>query len=168
MKSKTLFILLVVALTTSACAQLWGTDFKKSYLSIKKDPEHETVGTLFVWEADTSAAVLFKDGGACMQTALAFKTVNIKAKVKLSDALLKLKSITDAPDNTPVTNKELAKITGSIEEAAHMLTTTTERTTFLNIGMFYICQIAANNSVDEEATNTLIKSLIKAASKITK
>ena len=144
----------------------WRNKFKWSYVSIK-DANDKTVGTLFVWEADTSAAVLFEDGEACMQTALAIKTANIKAEAKLSDAILNLSETASSiakqattEGQAPASSGDLAKVTTTIQEAANMLTTTTERTAFLNIGMFYICQIAANKSINEVQANTLINTLV--------
>lgn len=164
---KTKFIFLFIAVfTISACTQIGGTKFKRSYVSIK-DADQKTVGTLFVWEADTSAAVLFEGGEACMQTALAIKSANIQAEAKLSDAILNLsetasiiaaKAATDG--QVPASSGDLAKVTTTIQEAASMLSTTTERTAFLNIGMFYICQIAVNKSINATQANALINTLV--------
>ncbi|MBV1913901.1 MAG: hypothetical protein KUG72_00860 [Pseudomonadales bacterium] len=160
-----LTLLIIALFTISACTQLGGTRFKRSYVSIK-DAQDKTVGTLFVWEADASAAVLFEDGEACMQTALAIKTANIQAEAKLSDAILNLSETASeitkqaADGQAPAGASDLAKVTTTIQEAASMLTTTTERTAFLNIGMFYICQIAANKSLNEAQTNQLISTLV--------
>lgn len=102
-----------------------------------------------------------------MQTALAIKTANIKAEAKLSDAILNLSETAPSiakqattEGQAPASSGDLAKVTTTIQEAANMLTTTTERTAFLNIGMFYICQIAANKSINEVQANTLINTLV--------
>lgn len=165
MKNK-IAIIFIALFTLSACAQLGGTRFKRSYVSIK-DANDKTVGTLFVWEADASAAVLFEDGEACMQTALAIKTANMQAEAKLSDAILNLSETASAiskqaekDGEAPAGADSLAELTATIQEAASMLTTTTERTAFLNIGMFYICQIAANKSINEAQANSLINTLV--------
>jgi len=165
--NKRIMMTLILSFMLSGCAQLGGTYFKKSYVSIKNADTKETEGTLFIWEADTSAAVLFKGGGACMQTALAVKTANIEAQTKLSDAILNLSSAalqaTSATDQT--TDKEsLLEVTGSIKEAAQSLTTTTERTAFLNVGLFYICQIAANDSLPKSEVKEVVKTLIESTS----
>jgi hypothetical protein len=164
MKSASIAAMLVVALLSVGCAQLGGTRFKRSYLSIK-DVNDQTIGTILVWEADTSAAILFKDGGACMQTALAVKTTEFEAKAKISDALLSLSKTAATVASNPgaTANQPLADITSSIKEAAQLLTTTTERTAFLNIGMFYLCQIAANKSLTPGEADALADTLIKAA-----
>ena len=52
------------------------------------------------------------------------------------------------------------KISASITQAAELLTTTTERTAFLNMGMFYVCQIAANGSIDKAETDNIMLTLI--------
>ena len=160
---------LVLLLTTllSGCAQLGGTYFKRSYISIA-DSNKKTVGTILVWEADTSAAILFRNGEACMQTALAIKTANMEAETTLSDAILNLSktaqaAVVEDPAAT-VSSQALLDVSGSIREAASMLTTTTERTAFLNMGMFYICQIAVNHSITPTQADTLISTLITSAS----
>ena len=155
--------LLVLLTFFSGCAQLGGTYFKRSYISIK-DANDETVGTMLVWEADTSAAILFESGRACMQTALAVKTTEMEAKAKISDALLNLsQTAATVASSQQAANEPLADVTGSIKEAARLLTTTTERTAFLNIGKFYLCQIAANNSLTQDQAEQLASSLIKSA-----
>ncbi|WP_188151463.1 hypothetical protein [Teredinibacter waterburyi] len=159
-------IVLIITTMLSGCTQLGGTYFKRSYISIA-DSNKETVGTILVWEADTSAAILFKDGEACMQTALAIKTANMKAEAKLSDAILNLSKTAQAVAADPAataSSQALLDVSGSIQEAASMLTTTTERTAFLNMGMFYICQIAANDSITPAQAGTLITTLITSAS----
>lgn len=167
MRSTTLIGITLAALL-SGCAQLGGTKFKHSYSSIKDKDNKETVGTLFVWEADTSAAVLLKDGKACMQTALAVKTTEIDAKAKISEALLSLSQTAAAVAASPASapSQPLADVTASIKEAAKLLTTTTERTAFLNVGMFYMCQLAANNSITQEQTKLVLEALVKAAASV--
>lgn len=158
-----LTFLLAFFVTMSGCAQLGGTYFKKSYISIK-DSSDKTVGTMLVWEADTSAAILFESGRACMQTALAVKTTEMEAKAKISEALLNLsQTAASVASSQQAANEPLADVTGSIKEAARLLTTTTERTAFLNIGMFYLCQIAANDSLTQEQAEQLAGSLIESA-----
>ncbi|MCG8519039.1 MAG: hypothetical protein MI794_13705 [Pseudomonadales bacterium] len=160
--SSVLFSLLL----SSGCAHLGGTYFKRSYVSIEGDDD-DTIGTILVWEADTSAAVLLDDGKACMQTALAVKTADVEAQAKISESLLELsKTAALAQENPENVNQPLADVTTSIKEAAQALTTTTERTAFLNIGMFYLCQIAANGSVNENNTSLIAQTLIKSASGI--
>lgn len=168
---KKIALIILVILTVSACTQIGGSRFKRSYLSVK-DSQNQTVGTLFVWEADSSAAVLFKGGEACMQTALAVKTANMQAEAQLSDAILQLSQaaskIASEPMKANESEKALAEVSGSIKEAANMLTTTTERTSFLNLGMFYLCQISANKSISQDQTSILLKELIKNSSAMTK
>ena len=165
--NKILLPILIMSILTAGCAQLGGTYFKKSYVSIKNSDTNETEGTLFIWEADTSAAVLFKEGGACMQTALAIKTANIEAQTKLSDAILNLSKTAlqaTTADGQAADNAALLEVTSSIQEAAQSLTTTTERTAFLNVGMFYICQIAANKTLPDSEVKEVITTLIKSTS----
>lgn len=152
------------------------TYFKKSYISIKDEGNNKTVGTLLVWDADISAAILYEgnDGNskACMQTALAIKTSDVTGKAAISDSILTLsKTASDvmaqAAKGQQVNNADtLADISGSIKQAAKLLTTTTEKTAFLNMGMFYICQLSANGDLSTNDTLELVSILIKSAAEI--
>lgn len=64
-------------------------------------------------------------------------------------------------------SQALAEISGSINQTANLLTTTTERTAFLNMGLFYICQLSANKTISESTTSKLVLELISQTVKIT-
>ncbi len=150
------------------------TYFKKSYISIT-NKEDRTVGTLFVWEPDTSAAVILNDPDgtvrACMQTALAIKTTDAEGDATLSEAILNLSKtaakVSESQGDDAAKSQALAEISGSINQTANLLTTTTERTSFLNMGMFYICQLSANKTISESTTSKLVSELITKTVKIT-
>ncbi|MFT6790460.1 MAG: hypothetical protein ACJAVX_003871 [Pseudoalteromonas rhizosphaerae] len=156
----------IIAVTSILCG--CSTYFKKSYISIA-DKNEQTVGTLFVWEPDTSAAVILNDPDgtirACMQTALAIKTTDSKGEATISEAILNLSKTAASVSTSQGTSSEkalaLAELSGSIKQTANILTTTTERTAFLNMGLFYICQLPANKSISESTTLQLTSELIK-------
>lgn len=162
-----IFLTFAAVLLLSGCTQLGGTKFKRSHISII-DKKNETVGTIFVWEADASAAVLYESGDICMQTALAIKTSDIEAKAKISEALLSLSKTAALVASEPKssTSQPLADITASIKEASKLLTTSTERTAFLNIGMFYLCQISANDSISAEQAKAILEVLVTSAATV--
>lgn len=165
---------LLVALACASLLSGCSTYFKKSFISIA-DKDNKTVGTLFVWEPDTSAAVILNDPDgtirACMQTALAIKTTDAEGDATLSEAILNLSktaaSVSQSKGDDAAKSQALAEISGSINQTANLLTTTTERTAFLNMGLFYICQLSANKTISEETTLKLVSELISETVKIT-
>ena len=147
MKNFTVLILLVVSL--SGCETLTGAWGKKSSIAFVKD----SGGSLSVWNAEMSAAVAYESGQICMQRALAVKTIDTNTAVKVSDTMLALAKAAQ----TSTTGGELASITTSLKETASLLTTSTERTTFLDLGMFYLCQISANGGLTDTQTAELVQ-----------
>lgn len=134
---------------------------KRSSIAFIKD----SGGSLSIWDADMSAAVGYQDGQICMQRALAIKTIDAGAMVKVSEAMLALsEAAREAATNG--TSAELASVTATIKETATLLTTSTERTTFLDLGMFYLCQISANGGITDEQTATLVKIIAVAGASI--
>lgn len=136
----------------------------------KFDKENKPIATVIVWSNESNAAIINKQGRVCMQNALAIKTTNSTANVKLSEALLKLSKIAskELKDNSKSNKESLLAVTASIDQAATLLTTTTERTSFLNTGMFYLCQISANDNIENKDIEKLLAKLITSASGLKK
>jgi len=160
-----IFSVVLISVSMFGCTSY----FKRSHTSIKDDMG-KPIGTIFVWEADSNAALLNAEGQVCMQNARAVKTRDVGATAKLSDAVLELtKATTNQVTNPKASasngNKQaLVDLGGTIKEAATLLTTTTERTSFLDAGLFYICQLSSNGSLSETGTKSVTDLLIKAAS----
>lgn len=155
----------MLCLATSGCTHFPAPWSDVDYLSIASNADSkENLGTLFVWDSTVSAAILLPNKTACMQTALALKTTNVKAEAALSNALIELtksaKTVVDSGDSGTEKSDAMNKASASVTQAAKLLTTTTERTAFLNMGMFYICQIAANGSINQSETNQIMLTLI--------
>jgi hypothetical protein len=142
------------------------TYFKRSIDTVENKKTQETLATVIVWANDTNAAIVNNNGNVCMQNALALKTTETTANVNLSDALLKLSKVVSEKKNGEAPDKDLLAVTASINQAATLLTTTTERTAFLNTGMFYLCQILSNSSIEATNAQDLIDTLITSSSGI--
>jgi len=133
-------------LQLSACATT-----KRSSVAFNQD----SGGGLSVWNPDMSAAVAYSSGQICMQRALAIKAVDSSTSVKLSDAILKLSIAAEKSANP----QELLSLSNTIKQTVSLLTTTTERTAFLDMGMFYLCQISANGGLTDTQVAELLKIL---------
>ena len=147
-------VLVSVLVLLSGCESLTGAWGKQSSIAFVKN----SGGSLSIWNAEMSAAVAYKSGQICMQRALAVKTIDTETAVKISDSMLALsaaaqEAIKDG-DST-----DLASITTSLKETASLLTTSTERTTYLDLGMFYLCQISANGGLTVTQTAELVQIL---------
>lgn len=117
----------------------------------------ESGGSLSIWDADMSAAVGYETGQICMQRALAITTIDANATLQISEAILALSKAVDTAYQQQTDPKALADLTASLKQTATLLTTSTERTTFLDLGMFYLCQISANGGLTDTQTAELLK-----------
>jgi hypothetical protein len=147
-----LIISIVAIVLLTGCETLGGAWTKKSSIAFTKD----SAGSLSIWNAEMSAAVAYNSGQICMQRALAVKTIDAATSLKVSDAMLALsKTAQTVADKGG--SSDLISVTNSLKETAQLLTTSTERTTFLDLGMFYTCQISANGGLTDTQTAELIK-----------
>lgn len=136
----------------SGCETLGGAWTKKSSIAFVKD----SGGSLSIWNAEMSAAVAYNSGQICMQRALAVKTIDASTSLKVSEAMLALSKTAEIAANSGQ-SADLVSVTNSLKETAQLLTTSTERTTFLDLGMFYTCQISANGGLTDTQTAELIR-----------
>lgn len=167
------------------------THFKKSYLSVTGTPA-STIGSIFVWDNDVNAAVIYKNGGICAQRAMTVITTDSGVSGAVSEALMDLASAattaataaatasnaavaasgngasltesSTAAEASETANESLVSIAASFDRTATLLTTTTERTAFLDIGMFYLCQLGHNGTLNEASVAGLTDRLIQSAS----
>ncbi|MFB2653883.1 hypothetical protein [Shewanella seohaensis] len=146
------FIVILAAVTLlSGCETLGGAWTKKSSIAFQEN----SGGSLSIWNAEMSAAVAYNSGQICMQRALAVKTIDAKTALKVSDAMLALSKTAQAVADKG--GNDLVSVSNSLKETAQLLTTSTERTTFLDLGMFYTCQISANGGLTDTQTAELIR-----------
>lgn len=118
----------------------------------------DTGAGLLAWDNDVSAGLIVPGGTtkvtapdgtttftatppkACMQWALAIKDIDSETRATMSDAILKLAQ--KVPSTA--TPQELLSVTNAITVTSRALNVSTERTVFLMVGSFYLCQLQAN------------------------
>ena len=99
----------------------------------------------------------------CMQNALGMKAVSGKGNVSVDASVL---ALANAAASAVAKGGEGVTASGEFAQAITVLTTSTERTTFLNLGMFHICQLGANGTITPADAKVLVSELIAAASKL--
>lgn len=124
-----------------------------------------TVGTLFVWSNDVNAGVIFEDGDVCMQRAMTMRSMSARGETSIPASIVSAASALEAAAADDNEQAAIA-LSGAISQAAAALSTTTERTAFLDIGMFYLCQLHANDAITGAESAALTAQLIRDAALI--
>lgn len=151
---------LLVLLTTiiTAVSGCTPAKFKRSFVSVKGDTA-QTLGSVFIWSNDVSAAVAYPRGAGrppiCMQRAMTAGATSVGATGSLSDAALKL-----ANPASSANGSELAAASVAVSNAVMALSVSTERTAYLDTGMFYLCQLHANGALSQSQFENVLKDLI--------
>ncbi|MFV5373630.1 hypothetical protein [Acinetobacter calcoaceticus] len=151
----TIFIILVTLLI--GCNAIDPAAYKRSSIKFRDG------GGLSVWNSDLTAAVENQKGGICMQKALTARALSTNSELVITDAVLK---IVEAIPKTKTSTDELIRFQHSMSETLAILTTTTERTAFLDSGLFYICQFGINNTINQAQAMELTKVLIETTAKM--
>ncbi|MBH1477065.1 hypothetical protein I5U59_03995 [Stenotrophomonas maltophilia] len=165
MKGISLGVLVALCLAASGCGSTIKSMAGKKLPGDKKT-QTVTLGTFMTWDPARSAAMVMPGDQTrvdrmCMQNAMGMKSSSWFGSGKIDKAVLEAsKALANAAQNN---SSDLASVSASFNQAVALLTTSTERTTFLNIGMFYICQLSANESITEEQAMTLVSELIRTA-----
>ena len=160
-------VLIAGALLVAGCSSVSGSWGNRSAISIAGGPR-PNVGTLFIWSDDSNAAVLTTDGKVCMQRAMTANAESIGVNADLSDAILKLAGPVAAAGDAGSTSQSdsLLAVTTALSQSVTSLSTTTERTALLDIGLFYICQLGANSSVTDAQATQLTAALFESVAAI--
>ncbi|MDE2420068.1 MAG: hypothetical protein KGO49_02655 [Gammaproteobacteria bacterium] len=147
---KNLIIATTVAL--SGCAgQYWANGESGS----------KTGAGVIHWDTNQSAALVIPNGSspkACTQIALTTDNDTKKTQANVSNSILSVISKIP-PTSTP---GDLVAITSELTKVSQALNTSTERTTYLQFGGFYICQLQANG-LENDKVGTLMTALIAAS-----
>ena len=127
-----------------------------SFVNLSNQNRNVTDGsTIYVWSPKNNAAVINKEGKGCIQGADVFHNEDIN--INVSNKLLEIVSgIAVSPSVT--TDDKLAAI--NTMSKIVQLKTNTERTSYLSIGMFGLCQLYSNGNLTEAELKTLVKKLI--------
>lgn len=110
---------------------------------------------IFSWSPKNNAAIINREGKGCIQGADVFHNQDIN--MDISNDLLKLVKGIAIDANASTSDKLLAIKTVS---QIIQLKTSTERTSYLSIGMFGLCQLYANGKLSEADLKTLVEKLI--------
>lgn len=116
---------------------------------------------LVVWDSNLSAGVSPASGQKmCMQLAITSEDKQTKNDVAVNDTLVK--AIANLPSNP--SDSELVRVRNEIIKATRALNVSTEKTSFLIAGGFYLCQLQMNGMKDEIVANLADKWLLYASS----
>lgn len=164
MKHSTVAIVMALATTLGACESLPIT-WRQSVTSIKVD-QPNTAGTLFIWSNDVNAGMINNQNKICMQRAMTARggSAGIEAQApaaifNLSEAAMEASQKSDSD--------AAATMSAAIAASVTALSTTSERTAFLDIGMFYLCQLAANGTINGAQADGLTRQLFTSAAGMT-
>ncbi|MBN6526339.1 hypothetical protein JZM37_19135 [Acinetobacter pittii] len=152
-----LSIIFSILILLNGCSFIDPATFKRSSIAFNNKG-----GGLSVWNSDLTAAVENRTGQVCMQKALTAKALSKESEVNISDAIVKFAAA--IPSTT--SPQELIHYQDKLSEALALLTTTTERTAFLESGLFYICQLSINDSLTDEQIFKLTETLIIESAKM--
>lgn len=151
--------LLILALGACESLPIHG---RRSVTSMKVDKAN-TAATLFIWSNDVNAGIVTHDMEICMQRAMTARGMSASAGAQAPEAILNFsKAAAAAAENTSSDTAAL-EISAAIAQSVTALSTTSERTAFLDIGMFYLCQLAANDTITEADTVKLTLQLFTSA-----
>ena len=123
-----------------------------------RDPR--SPGGLFAWDPDKSAAYVNMTGQSCVQIAEVFKTTNSESSANLTS---QLGGIATTGGLNPEQKVELSRIAA---ESASILTDRNSTNTFLSIGMFNLCMMAANGDLENSELALAVNQLLTAAVEI--
>lgn len=135
------------------------------------DQDHQTIATIFVWSNDQNAGLITKENEVCMQRAMTARSAsgsldgNAQANVPASTFSVLTAAAGQASQAGNV--EAAATMSAAIAQAASALSATSERTAFLDIGMFYLCQLSANGSLTGPQPAQLTLELIQSAAEMT-
>ena len=137
------------------------SDDNKDGLGLNKNEENKGSLKIFVWSPKNNAAVINKEGRGCIQGADVFHNEDVS--VSVSNKLLEIVSGVAASPNVTADDKLAAINTVS---KIVQLKTNTERTSYLSIGMFGLCQLYSNGKLNENDLKELVEKLITESAKI--
>ncbi len=145
----------VLAVACAGCSTL-----KREPINTFDGSTRRTVGSVTTWSPDKAAAVVVNDK-MCMQLPtrlVSLGTENTAAGVaKLGDAFTA----------QGVKGTEMGGVMNSyFSSTASSAIVPTERTTFLSFGLFYLCQMAMNDSIKEPQVEQMIRFLVTESAKI--
>lgn len=139
---KAITAVVVVAIASAGCSTLKREPIIQAYGKNKW-----TIGTVTTWSPDKAAAVVLGDK-VCMQ--LPTRLVNLGTSGGGAGTI-----------NVPGEVNAGGGGAGDFRSDATSALVATERTTFLSFGLFYICQMAMNGSINDAALKDMLSMVVQ-------
>ncbi|UNK43737.1 hypothetical protein MNO14_06670 [Luteimonas sp. S4-F44] len=138
---KAITAVVVVAIASAGCSTL------KSESIVQRDGKSEkTIGTVTTWSPDKAAAVVLGDK-ACLQ--LPTRLVNVGTSGRGAAAV-----------NVAGQGNAGGGGAGDFRSDSTSALVATERTTFLSFGLFYMCQMAMNKSINDATLKDMLTMVV--------
>lgn len=144
---KAITAVVVVAIASAGCSTLKREPIIQGYGKNKW-----TIGTVTTWSPDKAAAVVV-GGKACMQ--LPTRLVNLGTSGGGAGTV-----------NVPGQVNAGGGGAGDFRSDATSALVATERTTFLSFGLFYMCQMAMNKSIDETTLKDMLAMVVETSASL--
>lgn len=152
---KAITALAVVVVACVGCSTL-----KQEPIQISDGVTTKTVGSVTTWSPDKAAAVVVNQK-VCMQ--LPTRIVSLGGG-GVGAASADANGVPSLAGGGSV--KAAAAAAGDWKSTASSAITSTERTTFLSFGLFYLCQMAMNGSIKEQRIEEMMQFLVTESVKI--
>lgn len=156
----TVTLIFVTILSGCSAYKMWyGSDKPMMSYVIVKDGKvmngalpagqtQEIQGYIISWSPEYNAAFVSSSGKGCIQPAMYAVTESGEASIPTEI----------------FTSGLTGSVTGDYKEALEKLIAVTDQSTFLSIGMYGICQLAAADALTKEDSALLVKTLFEKAS----
>jgi hypothetical protein len=171
-------IMIFISLYFNGCtiAQQFDVNPNVQYETIGTENRNNSLGTIFVWDNDKSAAVIYRDHidkeqSICMQNAMVANSIDSNATTKLTGVLSIIANATTdyfslakagkLDSNSSQNTKDIIELNKRVTKTVNQLFKQSQASTYLNVGMFYVCQLSANRVIDENQTKDIVMELIK-------
>ncbi|HEL5053339.1 TPA: hypothetical protein UOA92_001113 [Stenotrophomonas maltophilia] len=152
---KAITALVVVVVACAGCSTL-----KQEPIQISDGVKTKTVGSVTTWSPDKAAAVVVNQK-VCMQLPTRIVSLGGGGLGAASGDASGVKSVAGGANV-----KAAAAAAGDWKSTASSAITSTERTTFLSFGLFYLCQMAMNGSIKEQRIEEMMQFLVTESVKI--
>ncbi len=120
--------------------------------------------TVITWDSARSAAVAMPGDRVCLQNAVLGRDTEVDVMAKVTEAAISwTKVLQPSMPSKGSGSGEFVTATTNINRSVTRLDTSTERTAFLSLGLFYVCQIAANQKLGEAETSLLVRQMMTTA-----
>lgn len=161
MLTKNIVSAVVVCWSVSGCSayQLWfGEKHPRINYTNLATSDGKPVGAVMAWAPNYNGAFISRSGKPCVQGADVFRSTS--GSVDVSAGLIAMLGKLD------VSNPGEKALAVQITESVTALRTSTAQSTYLSIGMFGICVLAAGNDLGPDHMVQMVQQLLEASSRL--